>query len=348
MESAANTVETPRRDVSTVLAADQTASGGICAVFLPQMPTALIDRLRCLAVLHNALAIAHAEGRLGVLGQDLQKELGLKRKAVYNYAEELRKLGAPVSYVEADQVWRYDQTWNFPYPTIETLQGPVGARMALDFLLDPDLEKGLVGRIALDPDIRRSSASLPRMTGKFASDLLGKLVRSLKERRRVRFIYRRPDEAEPRVREVEPLGLFEWDGMPYLQARDPANAQIVFKRYALSRMERLEVLDATFKPPPRRQIPSCLGAFLKEPFDAVIQADPQHAPYVRERRWHPKQRSEERKDGTIRFVLPFGDYGEAARWILGRGPGFRPIAPPRLVEEWAEMVAELSGTSRQV
>jgi len=118
----------------------------------------------------------------------------------------------------------------------------------LDFLLDPALERDLQGRIAIDPALKgAASATLPRMTGLFSSALLGPLARALKERRVVRFAYQKPSEAIGHEREVEPLELFEWDGMPYLQARDPSDRAAPFKRYALSRMEKLVVLDDTFR-----------------------------------------------------------------------------------------------------
>jgi predicted DNA-binding transcriptional regulator YafY len=305
------------------------------------MPAPLLERFQRLALLHNALAQAHADGKRGVETSQLLSEMDVERGTLYRLVEDLRGFGAPLDYMDDEHLWRYTQTWNLPFAAIETLQGALGARMALDFLLDPELERGLQGRIALDPDIKKSSSSLPRMTGRFSPDLLGKLVRALKEHRRVRFLYRKPNETTGHPREVDPLELFEWDGMPYLQARDSKSA-VPFKRYALSRMERLEVLDQHFRPPPRKHIPSCLGAFLKEPFVARIKADAAHAPYVRERRWHPSQTTTDRRDDGVEFTLPFGDTGEAARWILGRGPGFAPLAPLPLVREWKSMIQSLA------
>ncbi|HQF54848.1 MAG TPA: WYL domain-containing protein, partial [Fibrobacteria bacterium] len=87
---------------------------------------------------------------------------------------------------------------------------------------------------------------------------------------------------------------------------------------------------------------SCLGAFSGDVFEAVFLADVDHAPYVRERRWHPSQRTRELTDGSVEFTLPFGDPGEAARWILGHGPGYRPAAPPELVGTWKRFIQDLS------
>jgi hypothetical protein len=67
---------------------------------------------------------------------------------------------------------------------------------------------------------------------------------------------------------------------------------------------------------------------------------------VRERRWHPDQKIVERQGGAVEFALPFGDHGEAARWILGKGPGFRPLSPAPLVGEWRRLVKELGNAAR--
>lgn len=308
------------------------------------MPAPFLDRLRRLATLHNAMATAHADSRSGLTSPELLSEMGCARKALYKLADELRELGAPLRYSEDAHVWYYQTTWNFPVQVVETLQGPSGIRLALDFLLDPSLERDLQGRIAIDPQLKKSSAAtLPRLTGTFSTQLLGPLARALKDQRVVRFHYRKPSDPKPRVREVHPLEIFEWDGMPYLQARDPGDFLTPFKRFALARMSDLQVMEAVFKAPPKRQIPSCLGAFCAVVFEATIVADLAQAPYVRERRWHPRQKTRERRDGSVEFTLPFGDADEAARWILGRGPGFRPIAPERLVAAWKTAVRKLAG-----
>jgi predicted DNA-binding transcriptional regulator YafY len=213
----------------------------------------------------------------------------------------------------------------------------------MDFLLDPELKDGLEGKVALDPMLRTSgNTTLARLTGIFPKMYLGRLSLAIRERRLVRFDYRKPRDTESSLREVEPMDLFEWNGMPYLQAREPSKHPGRIKRFSLSRMHDLEILERRFKRTSRKQIPSCLGAFSGEIFEAVFLADGAHAPYVRERKWHPSQHNRDLPDGGIEFTLPFGDPGEATRWILGHGPGYRPVAPPELVDKWRECIQELS------
>jgi len=305
------------------------------------MPAPFLSHLERLSQLHNALAEDCAQGGDGVPAEMLLKAMGCERKALYRLAEELRAMEAPVHYYDELHLWRYRHAWNFPIRFVYTVDGAVGMRLALDCLLDPALERGLDGILAIDPDLHAGKATLPRLTGRFSPALLGPLARAMKDHCRVAFIYRKPRETTPRRRVVEPLEIFEWNGMPYLQAREVGDTRI-FKRFALSRLESLEVLNEHFRKPSRTAAPSCLGAFCNASFEAEIEADAEHAAYVRERQWHPRQKTTLRENGSLVFTLPFGDPDEAARWILGQGPGFRPIKPQPLVKSWKAMIRRLA------
>jgi predicted DNA-binding transcriptional regulator YafY len=305
------------------------------------MPASLPDRISRLVALHNTLIQAWAEEHPGVRIQGILESMDCERKTLYKCAEELRRMGAPIEYDRSNFTWRYREMWSFPLQVVSPVTGAVGIRLAMDFLLDPDLTKGLKDSIALDPKLcMPNNGTLPRLTGVFPKLYLGRLSSAIRERKVVRFEYRKP-HGEVDIRELEPLDIFEWNGMPYLQGRSHLETRSPIKRFALSRIHKLEILDSRFRQTPKRQIPSCLGAFCGNVFTAIIVADAQHAPYVRERRWHPSQRNTEREDGSIEFKLPFGDLDEAARWLLGHGDGFCPTAPPELVGSWKAMIARL-------
>jgi len=308
------------------------------------MPSPLSDRFTRLAVLHNLLAKARAEGADGVDSQTIQDAARCERKAVYRYVDDLRALDAPIAYDDKTHLWSYHSVWNPPEPWLWTVGGPAGVRMALDFLLDPVLEHDLKDVLIVEPELGggRVSQTLPRLTASFDRTLLGAIATSLRERRVLRFDYRKPGAVEATERIVHPLEMFEWNGMPYLQAFDPSDRRSPYKRFALARMEGAEVLANRFRAPARRDRPSCLGAFCGEVFVAVIRAEADQAAYVRERRWHPDQKIRELRGGAVEFDLPFGEPGEAARWILGQGPGFRPVSPAPLVRAWTDMVKALA------
>lgn len=311
------------------------------------MPSPLTERFTRMAMLHNLLAKARAEGAEGVSTPTILDVLDCERKALYRYAEDLRALEAPVEYDEKRRLWSYLATWNPPEPWLWTVDGPAGVRMALDFLLDPVLEHDLKDVVAIESALGgRTSQTLPRLTALFDRRVLGSLATALRERRALRFTYHKTRGLGEAERVVHPLELFEWNGMPYLQAWDPSEPRRPFKRFALSRMSDVEVLATRFRPPPKRDQPSCLGAFCGEIFTAVVRADAEQADFVRERRWHPAQKVRELRDGSLEFTLPFGAPDEAARWILGQGPGFRPVAPAQLVRAWSDMVSALAAQTR--
>lgn len=310
------------------------------------MPASLPDRISRIVALHNTLLVAWSEAGDSPRIADILEAMGCERKTLYKCAEELRRMGAPIEYDRKRFTWRYTDAWSFPLQVVEPVTGAFGIRLAMDFLLDPELKDGLKYRLALDPMLRTpGNTTLARLTGIFPKMYLGRLSLAIRERRLVRFDYRKPGESTSSTRIVEPVDLFEWNGMPYLQAREPAKHPERIKRFTLSRMHELDVLPDRFKRTPKKQIPSCLGAFSGDVFDAVFLADRAHAPYVRERKWHPSQRTRELPDGSVEFALPFGDPGEASRWILGHGPGFKPIAPPELVAAWKQTIQEFSATA---
>jgi len=305
------------------------------------MPTPLSSRLHRLAILHGCLAGALAEGLPGVLTEELLEHLGGERKSLYRCAQELREMDAPIEYDGSTHLWRYLVVWNPPFPWAWTFVGAPALNLSLLFLLDPELRKALEGVIHLEPEIRsRGHSTLPRLTAKFERGLLPQIAKALRDKRRIRFSYTKPDGSVSE-REVGPLELFEWNGMPYLQAVDLLEAPTV-KRFALSRMSRLAVTEERFRQPAKRDVPSCLGAYCADVFTATIRADVQHAAFVRERRWHKEQTEKELSGGGLEFTLPFGNADEAARWILGQGSGFVPVAPKALVAAWKTEIHKLS------
>lgn len=315
------------------------------------MPSPLSERLSRLATLHNVLSQTLAQGLPGRETDDIQEAMGCERKALYRHAQDLRELGAPVHYDEGLRLWSYTRTWNPPVPWTWTVDGALALRLSMDYLLDPQLEYDLREVVAAPSNLnaRATSQTLPRLTAKFPRSLLPHLSMAIRERRMLRFEYLKPS-GDSSLREVCPHSVFEWNGMPYLQATETSMgtsksggaSSTSVKRFAFARISHPRVLDATFKPPARSKQPTCLGAFCAEIFTAELLAGPGQATFVRERQWHPAQTQKELDDGSIVFGLPFGDYDEAARWIVGLGPGIKPIGPKPLLGAWRKMVRQLA------
>jgi predicted DNA-binding transcriptional regulator YafY len=318
------------------------------------MPSPLAERLSRLAALHNLLAAAFAQGLPGRETDEILDAMGCERKALYRHAQDLRELGAPIEYDDGFRLWRYTLSWNPPSPWTWSVDGALALRLSMDFLLDPQLEYDLKDVVAVPAELhgRVANQTLPRLTAKFSRSILPHLSMAIRERRVLRFEYRKPN-GETSLREVCPHSVFEWNGMPYLQATErtkeskgvtnPVGGEAAsIKRFAFSRISSPTALDDTFRPPARKKLPTCLGAFCAEVFTAELVADPSQASYVMEREWHPEQTTKPMRDGSVVFTLPFGDTDEAARWIVGQGPGIKPAAPKVLVGAWRKMVRQLA------
>lgn len=307
------------------------------------MPSPLQERLSRMATLHDLLAQAFAQGLPGRESDELQEAMGCERKALYRHAQDLRDVGAPVEYDDGLRRWRYARAWNPPVPWTWTADGALALRLSMDILLDPQLEYDLREVVAVPGDLsqRSGNQTLPRLTGRFSRTILPHISMAIRERRVLRFEYSKPD-GETSVREVCPHSVFEWNGMPYLQATEKTDGAKSIKRFAFSRISKPQALDEAFKAPARRNLPTCLGAFCGGVFTAQLLASPEQSAYVLERQWHPDQTTRQMRDGSVAFTLPFGDVDEAARWILGHGTGIVPTGPKELVGAWRKMVRQIA------
>ena len=67
--------------------------------------------------------------------------------------------------------------------------------------------------------------------------------------------------------------------------------------------------------------------------DVVVEIDAAHAPWVRERKFHPSQKVEEREeDGSVVVRMRVAGLHEIADWILSLGEHAEVVDPPELRE----------------
>lgn len=307
------------------------------------MPAPLSDRIHRLLSLHNAMSLARSESGAGVETSRLLGVLDCERKALYAHAQELRDLGAPLAYSGEDHLWSYTETWNFPVGTRETIQGPAGTRLALRFLADPGLAADLRDRISPEPPHRKTdSVSLDHVSATVPSRTVAILARALRDRRVVRFRHVEPETGAKTIHELEPVEIIPWDGRLLLHGRDRHDPKQAFRRVPLDAIEQLEATDETSKAVAKNRIPAHLGMAPGPAFPARFRVDAKQANLARKRLWHPDQTLRELRDGSVEMSLPFGDPREAAIWLLGRGPGFKPTGPDAFVAAWKQVLQDIS------
>jgi len=60
------------------------------------------------------------------------------------------------------------------------------------------------------------------------------------------------------------------------------------------------------------------------------------APYITERQWHPKQKIQHQKDGSVVLTFNTNSLFEVKRWVLSWGAGARVLEPESLIQQIQE------------
>jgi predicted DNA-binding transcriptional regulator YafY len=100
-------------------------------------------------------------------------------------------------------------------------------------------------------------------------------------------------------------------------------------------MLTLAVMDEVFEPRPlpAEPFPNSLGVNSGAPQRVVVEFEPDAAPYIREREWHPSQQLEDRGDGGTVLTMNVCNDRPLRAWILGFGASARVIEPVDLAKD---------------
>ncbi len=108
------------------------------------------------------------------------------------------------------------------------------------------------------------------------------------------------------------------------------------RMFAVERIVSMEVLEDRFILPEGvelDQVYDNLFGLVDEPAQRVcIHFTPNVAYLVKERRWHPSQKNEIQKDGSVIATFTVGGMDELAAWVLSWGQEARVLEPQVLVE----------------
>jgi predicted DNA-binding transcriptional regulator YafY len=198
---------------------------------------------------------------------------------------------------------------------------------------------------ALPPGLWRFVDELPQAlaakapaarAGTAATRHVDALMSAILAHRRVRMRYHSFASQQVKDYLVEPYRVAYAQGTLYLFAFVPAYGEM--RTFAAQRIQEVTVLEETFDPREASAgvFPDALGAFSGPPVRVVLHFTAAEAPYIREREWHPSQRTTELPGGGISLQLDVAiDWGLEA-WILGFGPSVRVIEPASLVTRLVE------------
>lgn len=190
--------------------------------------------------------------------------------------------------------------------------------------LEPDLEalteaEGLAMRPGRKPKIDR--------------EILRTLRGAIITRRKVRIHYLYRGSRKRGYQTIHPYG-FLYGKRHYLVAWSELDKAKDFRNFALSNIEKVELLDQSFARKRGFSIgkyaENSFGVFQEKPVDVVWKFTPKAAPDASEFLFHPKQVMEPRKDGSLVVRFRAGGLLEMSWHLFTWGDEVEVIKPKRL------------------
>jgi predicted DNA-binding transcriptional regulator YafY len=176
---------------------------------------------------------------------------------------------------------------------------------------------------------------------KISSEIIASLREAILACRKVRLHYLYRVSGKRGYQVVHPYG-FLYGNRHYLVAWNESEKARDFRNYALSNIERVEVLDEPFR---RRKFSlqdyagQSFGTFREEPSDVVLKFSAKAAPDACDYLFHPSQKLESQEDGSLVARFHAGGLKEIAWHLVTWLPEVEVIAPKRL----QELLIELAG-----
>ena len=172
------------------------------------------------------------------------------------------------------------------------------------------------------------------------------VTRAVRERRWLRFDYRKPGEKKAEARRVKPYHVLEHGGRWYLLAYNPMRHEV--RTYVLGRMREAAVMEERFERPRDFDVGKVLEKSLgvmegKGDYQVVVEMDAWLTDILRGRRWHPSQVVEELPEGGSQLRLRLGCLEEIEQYVLSWGTHASVVGPPELRERVGKVVRELAG-----
>ena len=176
------------------------------------------------------------------------------------------------------------------------------------------------------------------------------LTTAVRERREMRFRYRKVGRARAERRHVRPYHLGCVENQWYLFAFDLERQAM--RTFLLSRLTAPELLEERFT----LEKPFDLNEYLRGSFgvfkgaedhEVVIDFDAWAADLVRGRRWHHSQELIELPRRGLRLKLRLNSLEEAERWVLSWGVHATAVQPQRLVARIRAIAGQVAARYRQ-
>lgn len=172
------------------------------------------------------------------------------------------------------------------------------------------------------------------------------LDRAIHKRQAVTFTYKSPKSPRAREKKVEPHLMVMNEGRWYLYGTDTTTRRLT--PFAFPRIDNLAMADEKFEPDPARDprplLEHSFGCAIGsgDPYNVVVDFEPEVAERVKESIWHRRQTLADLPGGRVRLTLPLNNDLEIRPWILSWGPYAKVAAPEGLAQEIAGTIRKMA------
>jgi predicted DNA-binding transcriptional regulator YafY len=240
---------------------------------------------------------------------------------------------APVQRLPAAQVTEGEMlTVQLIRQAIETYRGTdFYPQLASSF---DKLTAAMRDTVSFTPSAEAAALSLKsRGAGKNDVKVFQILSRGVVQERELTFDYRKPGEAQPELRRVQPYHLANRDNLWYLVGYDRDRRAV--RTFAAPRVTRPSLLRIKFKRPAdfcsKKYFATALHALGGTGcFRVVLRFSGATADRVAEREWHETQQLRWLEDRRLELTMTLGALAEVERWLMGWGPEVEVVSPLEL------------------
>ncbi len=147
--------------------------------------------------------------------------------------------------------------------------------------------------------------------------------------------YHKPGTEQPADYRVDPYGLVLYQYGLYVVGHSHQTNEI--RIFAVERIQTIEVTEEMFEIPKNfsleERFDRGFGLIDGERQDVKIWISPEWAYYVKERTWHPTQKLQTQRDGSVILTMRCGGIDELTAWVLSLGPGAKVLSPQSLIDQ---------------
>jgi len=165
--------------------------------------------------------------------------------------------------------------------------------------------------------------------------IFDQLSQATARREQLRLEYRKPGQAEPEERIVDPYHLTNVNGEWYLFGFDHLRKDI--RTFVPARILKVQTTGKHFERNAafsiHQQLQNSFGVHSgKAQIQVVIHFNHRVADYIREKKWHPSQKLKQLENGGVELQLTLSSIVEIERWILSWGGDAKVIQPVELIQ----------------